>query len=312
MADVLVAGPLASEALGRIGATGARVEVYADGVGGELSPEAAAARALVPLLTTRVDRGLLARLPRLELVANVSAGVDHVDLDACRARGVAVTNTPDVLTDATADLAFALLLAAARRVGEAERVLRSGGFPPWNPAFMLGKRVAGATLGVVGFGRIGRAVARRAEGFGMRVLYTSRANPPPGAPAAERVPLAELLARADFVSLHVPLSAATRHLIGRAELARMKPGSVLVNTSRGAVVDEEALAEALAHGPLFAAGLDVYEHEPKVHPALLLRENAVLVPHIGSAEAETRRAMAMLAADNVVALLEGRPLLTPV
>ncbi|HQY63710.1 MAG: D-glycerate dehydrogenase [Myxococcales bacterium] len=312
MTDVLVAGPLASEALGRIGATGARVEVYADGVGGELSPEAAAARALVPLLTTRVDRGLLARLPRLELVANVSAGVDHVDLDACRARGVAVTNTPDVLTDATADLAFALLLAAARRVGEAERVLRSGGFPPWNPAFMLGKRVAGATLGVVGFGRIGRAVARRAEGFGMRVLYTSRADPPPGAPAAERVPLAELLARADFVSLHVPLSAATRHLIGRAELARMKPGSVLVNTSRGAVVDEEALAEALAHGPLFAAGLDVYEHEPKVHPALLLRENAVLVPHIGSAEAETRRAMAMLAADNVVALLEGRPLLTPV
>ncbi len=312
MTDVLVAGPLASEALGRIGATGARVEVYADGVGGELSPEAAAARALVPLLTTRVDRGLLARLPRLELVANVSAGVDHVDLAACRARGVAVTNTPDVLTDATADLAFALLLAAARRVGEAERVLRSGGFPPWNPAFMLGKRVAGATLGVVGFGRIGRAVARRAEGFGMRVLYTSRADPPPGAPAAERVPLAELLARADFVSLHVPLSAATRHLIGRAELARMKPGSVLVNTSRGAVVDEEALAEALAHGPLFAAGLDVYEHEPKVHPALLLRENAVLVPHIGSAEAETRRAMAMLAADNVVALLEGRPLLTPV
>ena len=312
MTDVLVAGPLASEALGRIGATGARVEVYADGVGCELSPEAAAARALVPLLTTRVDRGLLARLPRLELVANVSAGVDHVDLDACRARGVAVTNTPDVLTDATADLAFALLLAAARRVGEAERVLRSGGFPPWNPAFMLGKRVAGATLGVVGFGRIGRAVARRAEGFGMRVLYTSRADPPPGAPAAERVPLAELLARADFVSLHVPLSAATRHLIGRAELARMKPGSVLVNTSRGAVVDEEALAEALAHGPLFAAGLDVYEHEPKVHPALLLRENAVLVPHIGSAEAETRRAMAMLAADNVVALLEGRPLLTPV
>ncbi len=312
MADVLVAGPLAPEALARLRATGARVEVYADGVGGELSPEAAAARALVPLLTTRVDRGLLARLPRLELVANVSAGVDHVDLDACRARGVAVTNTPDVLTDATADLAFALLLAAARRVGEAERVLRSGGFPPWNPAFMLGKRVAGATLGVVGFGRIGRAVARRAEGFGMRVLYTSRANPPPGAPAAERVPLAELLARADFVSLHVPLSAATRHLIGRAELARMKPGSVLVNTSRGAVVDEEALAEALAHGPLFAAGLDVYEHEPKVHPALLLRENAVLVPHIGSAEAETRRAMAMLAADNVVALLEGRPLLTPV
>ena len=312
MADVLVAGPLAPEALARLRATGARVEVYADGVGGELSPEAAAARALVPLLTTRVDRGLLARLPRLELVANVSAGVDHVDLDACRARGVAVTNTPDVLTDATADLAFALLLAAARRVGEAERVLRSGGFPPWNPAFMLGKRVAGATLGVVGFGRIGRAVARRAEGFGMRVLYTSRANPPPGAPAAERVPLAELLARADFVSLHVPLSAATRHLIGRAELARMKPGSVLVNTSRGAVVDEEALAEALAHGPLFAAGLDVYVHEPKVHPALLLRENAVLVPHIGSAEAETRRAMAMLAADNVVALLEGRPLLTPV
>lgn len=311
MADVLVTGPLAEEALLRIRATGARVVVRAEGVGAELSPEEASARALVPLLTTRVDQALLARLPRLALVANVSVGVDHVDLEACRARGVAVTHTPDVLTDATADLAFALLLATARRVGEAERHLRSHGFPPWSPGFMLGKRVAGATLGVVGFGRIGRAVARRAAGFGMPVLYTSRTQLH-AEPVAERVSLDELLSRADFVSLHVPLSAATRHLLGRRELARMKPGAVLVNTSRGAVVDEEALVEALAHGPLFAAGLDVYEHEPAVHPGLLARENVVLVPHIGSAEAETRRAMALLAADNVVAFLQGRPLVTPV
>lgn len=311
MADVLVAGPLAPEALARLGAPGARVVVCAEGLGPDLAPEAASARALVPLLTTRVDGALLARLPRLELVASVSVGVDHIDLDACRARGVAVTNTPHVLTEATADLAFALLLAAARRVGEAERALRSGGFPPWSPGFMLGKRVAGATLGIVGFGRIGRAVARRAAGFGMRVLCTSRGDVA-AEPSAERVPLGELLARADFVSLHVPLSAATRHLLGREELARMKPGAVLVNTSRGAVVDEAALVEALARGPLFAAGLDVYEHEPAVHPGLLGLENVVLLPHIGSAEAETRRAMAMLAADNVVALLEGRPLLTPV
>ncbi len=311
MADVLVAGPLAPEALARLDAAGARVVVCADGLGAALTPEAAGARALVPLLTTRVDGALLARLPRLELVASVSVGTDHIDLDACRARGVAVTNTPDVLTEATADLAFALLLAAARRVGEAERALRSGGFPPWSPGFMLGKRVSGATLGIVGFGRIGRAVARRAAGFGMHVLCTSR-GPVAAEPPAERVPLGELLARADFVSVHVPLSSATRHLIGRGELARMRPGAVLVNTSRGAVVDEAALVEALARGPLFAAGLDVYEHEPAVHPGLLGLENVVLLPHIGSAEAETRRAMATLAADNVIALLEGRPLLTPV
>lgn len=311
---VWVAGPLDPVALARLEATSARV-VCADvrACTPELAALRAQAIALVPLLTLRVNAALLEAFPRLALVANVAVGVDNVDLAACGARGIAVTNTPGVLTEATADLAFALLLAAARRVGEAERLLRARGFPAWSPDFMLGRRVAGATLGIVGFGRIGQAVARRARGFGMHVLYTSR-RAPEGEPArlGERVALPELLARSELVSLHVPLAPDTRHLIGAAELAAMRPGAVLVNTSRGAVLDEAALARALVAGPLFAAGLDVYEREPEVHAALLGLENVVLLPHIGSAEPETRRAMAMLAADNVAAFLEGRPLLTPV
>jgi glyoxylate reductase len=271
---------------------------------------------LVALLTDRIDEALLGRAPRLRVVANVAVGTDNVDLAACTARGVRVTNTPDVLTEATADLAFGLLLAAARRIAEGDRLVRAGGFDGWTPTFMLGARVHGSTLGLVGMGRIGQAVARRARGFGMRVLYTQRTRVA-GAVEHElgatwEPDLDALLARADAVSIHCPLTPATRQLFDGPRLSRMKPGSVLVNTARGPIVDEAALAHTLEQGPLAAAGLDVFEDEPRVHPALLARENAVLAPHIGSADGPTREAMATTAARNVLEVLAGRPPLTPV
>lgn len=267
--------------------------------------------AIVALLTDRIDAAFLDRSPALRIVANVAVGVDNVDLAACKARGVVVTNTPDVLTEATADLAFGLLLAAARRIAEGDRLVRAGGFSGWTPTFMLGAPVHGATLGVVGFGRIGRAVVLRARGFGMNVLYTQRTRASAEAEgAAVHVGLDELVARADFVSIHCPLTPATTHLFDAERLARMKPGSILVNTARGPIVDEAALASALEHGPLAAAGLDVFEHEPAVHPALLARPNAVLAPHIGSADRPTREAMASRAIDNVLEVLAGRPALS--
>lgn len=282
--------------------------------------------AIVALLTDRIDEALLAGTPRLRVVANVAVGVDNVDLAACAARGVLVTNTPDVLTEATADLAFGLLLAAARRIAEGDRLVRDGGFTGWTPTFLLGQPVHGTTLGVVGMGRIGRAVARRARGFGMHVLYTQRQRLPE---ALERAlgatwvaSLDEMLAWSDAVSIHCPLTPETRHLFDRERLARMRPGSVLVNTARGPIVDEAALAEALsagsssrpaeAGGRLFAAGLDVFEDEPRVHPALLGLPNVVLAPHIGSADRPTREAMAKTAADNVLRVLAGAPPATAV
>jgi glyoxylate reductase len=270
---------------------------------------------LVAMLTDRIDASLLARCPRLRVVGNVAVGVDNVDLAACRARGVVVTNTPGVLTEATADLAFALLLAAARRVAEGDRMIRAGRFDPWTLTTMLGTRVHGATLGIVGLGRIGQAVARRARGFGMHLLYAQRRRHAPElerALGATYVPLDELFARSDAVSLHCPLTDETRHLVSASRLASMRPGSVLVNTTRGGCVDEAALAAALETGPLGAAGLDVFEREPHVHPALLARPDAVLTPHIGSADRPAREGMARLAVDNVVAVLQGRPALTPV
>jgi glyoxylate reductase len=263
---------------------------------------------LVALLTDRIDDALLARAPKLQVVANVAVGTDNVDLPACAARGVRVTNTPGVLTEATADLAFALLLSAARRVTEGDRLLRAGGFTGWSPGLLLGSRVFGMTLGIVGMGRIGRAFARRARGFGMTVLYTQRHRL---APAEEEpfeatwMPVDELFAAADAVSLHCPLTPETRHLVNAGRLARMKPGSILVNTARGGCVDEAALAHALAHGPLSACGLDVFEAEPRIHPELLVRPNAVLAPHIGSADVPTREGMAEMAAENCLAVLAG-------
>ena len=252
--------------------------------------------ALLAVLGDRVDRELLDAAPRLRVVANHAVGYDNVDVPSCTARGVWVTNTPDVLTDATADLTWALILALARRVREGERLLRAGEFRGWAPTMLLGRELRGRTLGVLGYGRIGRAVARRAEGFGMRVLFTARGG---------GVPFDELLQESDFLSIHCPLTPQTRHLIGAAELLRMKRGAVLVNTARGPIVDELALVAALEAGHLGGAGLDVFENEPAVHPGLLDRDDVVLLPHLGSATQETRQSMARIALEQVERVLRG-------
>lgn len=273
------------------------------------------AAALVCLLTDRVDAELLHAAPKLRVVANAVVGYEHVDVAACRARGVIVTNTPDVLTEATADLAWALVLAAVRRLPQAERSLRAGEFGGWGFWDYLGGDLAGATLGIFGMGRIGRAVARRAVASGMRVIYLSRtplSAEDEAALGARRVERDELLAESDVLSLHAPLTPQTRHWLGRDAIARMRRGAYVINTARGPLVDEAALAEALAEGRLAGAGLDVYEREPRVHPALLELDNVVLLPHVGSATRATRTRMAMLAARNVHAVLSGRPPLTPV
>ena len=295
----------------------------------------AGADALLCTLREQVDAEVLdAAGPSLLVVSNMAVGYDNIDVAAATERGVLVTNTPGVLTEATADLAWALLLAAARRVPEGDRLVRSGAFGGWAPTMLLGREMAGRTLGIVGMGQIGRAVARRSIGFGMRVLYTRRSGPltadelPSGVRGAEaqgliarpatarhasaplppiweyRSRLDDLLRESDMVSVHVPLSPETRHLLGPESLALLKPGAVLVNTSRGPVIDESALVEALRSGRLGAAGLDVYENEPAVHPDLLTLENTVLLPHLGSATVETRGRMAELAALNAIAAVD--------
>ncbi|HEX5848468.1 MAG TPA: D-glycerate dehydrogenase [Rubrobacter sp.] len=250
----------------------------------------------------------------LRVIANMAVGYDNVDVEAAGERGIIVTNTPGVLDETTADVAFMLLLAAARRLGEAERLLRAGGWEWWGPKQLMGRDVWGKKLGIVGFGRIGQAVARRARGFGMEILYHNRSRKEEAEREIEAryMQLGDLLEAADFVSIHTPLTPETTHLIGADELDGMKPEAVLVNTSRGPVVDEAALAEALADRRIFAAGLDVYENEPEVHPKLLELENVVLAPHIGSASVETRDRMATLAAENLAAVLRGESPKTPV
>jgi glyoxylate reductase len=250
----------------------------------------------------------------LRVIANMAVGYDNVDVAAAGERGVVVTNTPGVLDETTADVAFMLLLAAARRLGEGERLLRAGRWEWWGPKQLMGRDVWGKQLGIVGFGRIGQSVARRAKGFGMQILYHNRSRKVEAEQelGARYLELDELLETADFVSIHTPLTDETSHLIGATELARMKPESVLVNTSRGPVVDEAALADALAEGRIFAAGLDVYEEEPTVHPKLMELENVVLAPHIGSASVETRDRMAVLAAENLAAVLRGEQPENPV
>jgi len=269
----------------------------------------AGADAVLTLLGDRVDAELLeAAGPQLRCVANVAVGYDNVDVEACRRRGVVVTNTPGVLVDATADLAFALLLGVTRRVREGDALLRDRTPWTWSMSFMLGTGLQGRRLGVVGYGRIGQAVARRALAFGMSVAYTARHEvTEPGAPPAERLPLGELLATSGVVSLHCPLTPETRHLLDRDALRSMRPDAFLVNTSRGPVVDEAALAEALREGWIAGAGLDVFEHEPAVHPGLLDAPNVLLTPHLGSATHETREAMGMLCVEALRAvLLEGQ------
>ncbi|MGD8440178.1 MAG: D-glycerate dehydrogenase [Holophagae bacterium] len=267
--------------------------------------------ALTVLANPVTDR-VLGACPNLRVVANCAVGFDNIDLDAARRRGTWVTNTPDVLTEATADLTWALILAVTRRVGEAERYLRSGRFTGWSLDTLLGAGIQGRQLGIVGFGRIGRAVARRAPAFGMSVAYTGPEPKPDPEPPAVFLPLDELVATSAVVSLHAPLNPTTRHMIGAERLRLMAPGGFLINTARGPLVDEAALAAALDAGRLGGAGLDVFEHEPAVHPGLLDRDDVVLLPHIGSATRETRAAMAELAATNLLAVLAGDDPPTPV
>lgn len=271
---------------------------------GELLEGVVGSDALIVMPTERVDAAVLTSAgPQLQIVANHAVGTDNIDLSATRAAGVPVTNTPGVLTDATADLAMALLLAAARHVATADRYVRRGDFKGWRPTLFRGLELRGARLGIVGLGRIGQATAVRARAFGMEVVHCSRSS---------GIPLEELLRTCDVVSLHCPLTPATRHLIGARELAWMKPTAVLVNTARGPVVDEAALARALAQGTIAAAGLDVFEAEPVVHLALMNLDNVVLAPHLGSATFVARRKMALLATRNVVAVLGGGSALNPV
>jgi lactate dehydrogenase-like 2-hydroxyacid dehydrogenase len=275
----------------------------------ELVERARGCQALVSQLTDRLDAGIIGRLEGLRIIANVAVGYDNIDVAAATARGIAVTNTPGVLTETTADFAFALLMAAARRIPEAHAFVHSGQWRTWIIDLLAGQDVYGATLGIFGLGRIGAAVARRGRGFGMRILYCDEQPAPPELEReldARRVSKEELLRESDFVSLHVPLTPATRHLISRAELALMKPTAILVNTARGPVVDEEALVEALERRIIWAAGLDVFENEPAVHPKLLELPNVVLAPHIASASYATRRRMSMMAAENAAAALAGK------
>ena len=306
---------------------------------------------LVAVLTDRIDAELLDRATRLRVVANIAVGYDNIDVDACRQRGVVATNTPDVLTEAVADFTVGLMLALTRRIVEGDRLIRRNGWKGWALDFMLGSELRDKQLGIVGFGRIGRAVAKRADAFGMRIAYARRLEPPAAAradvpepalvaaspsvvglanalPSMNEAPSAgpppdagtppvpmlldALLATSDVVSLHVPYNPGTHHLIDRIRLARMKRNAVLINTSRGPVVDEAALAWALREPVIAGAALDVFENEPQVEAALLALENVVLVPHLGSATRETRTAMAELAARNVIAVLSGDPPLTPI
>jgi glyoxylate reductase len=309
---VLITRRLPQEALDRVEAR-CDMTLY-DGEGamarGQLLAEVAGKAGAITLLTDRVDDEFLdAAGLQLKIVANYAVGFDNIEVDACTRHGVLTSNTPEVLTETTADTAFALMIAAARRVAEGDRFLRSGTPWIWGPLMMLGQDVHHGTLGVVGFGRIGQALARRARGFAMRVLYHDVYRPPPEVEeelGAEYRDLDDLLRESDFVSLHTNLTPETRHLINADRLAMMKPTAVLVNTSRGPVIDEQALARALRTGRLFAAGLDVFEHEPAVHPDLLRCETAVIIPHLGSATVHTRLAMANLAVDNLFAGLDDK------
>jgi glyoxylate reductase len=304
MPRVLVTRPIDPAAMAILEEAGLQAVVHAgdEPMGHAAIIEAlAGCVALIPMPSDRIDAAVLAAGP-LKVVANHAVGVDNIDRDAARRSGIVVTNTPGVLTEATAELTFALMLATARRVVEADRYLRDGRFAGWQPMLLRGLELHGATLGIVGMGRIGKAVAERAKAFGMRVVHHNRSS---------GMPLNTLLDQSDVVSLHCPLSASTRHLIGADELRRMKPSAILVNCARGPVVDEAALVLALESGELTAAGLDVFEEEPRVHPDLIGRVDVVLLPHIGSATVRCRRRMGELAAQNVVAVLRGEAPLHP-
>jgi glyoxylate reductase len=312
--SVLVTSTIPSQVLRRLEASCA-VDVYRESPEmprEQLLARVRAARGLISMFNNRIDRELIDAGAALEVIATVAVGYNNIDVAAARERGIVVTNTPDVLTEATSDLTWTLILDVTRRVSEGDRLVRRGGWTRWAFDFMLGTDLRGKQLGVVGFGRIGRSVARRAAAFGMRVACTSPRPHREAESSCEWMPLDRLLATSDVVTLHCPLTPETTHLIDQTALARMKRTAYLVNTSRGPVVDEAALAWALSNRMIAGAALDVYEREPQVHAGLLALENVVLSPHIGSATIETRTAMADLAASNVIAVLTGQPPVTPV
>ena len=282
----------------------------------ELYERIAHADAVLTLLTTKVDRAFLdAAGPQLKVVSNVAVGYNNIDVAECRERGVIATNTPGVLTDATADIAMALILMVTRRLGEGERIVRSNEPWQWGMFMLLGTSLQGRRLGIVGMGAIGQALARRAKAFGMTVAYSNRSAVSSDIEAelgSERLSLDELLGTSDVVSINCPYSAETHHLIGPDQFEFMRSSAYLINTARGPIVDEAALVDALRSGAIAGAGLDVYEHEPQLAPGLNELDNAVLIPHLGSATVETRAAMATLAARNTVAVLTGQPALTPI
>jgi glyoxylate reductase len=309
--SILVTYKLPSAAIAPLEAVG-DVEVFRDGVltKDELVTRVKGKQALVVAALDKIDKDVIDAGADLKVVANVAVGYNNLDVPYARSRGIVVTNTPDVLTEATANMAITLILSVTRRIVEGDRVVRRGGWKGFALDFMIGSEVRDRQLGVVGLGRIGQAVAEKASHFGMKIAYH---NPSPRAvPGYENMSLDQLLATSDVVSLHVPLSPQTRHLIDRTALSRMKRSAYLINTSRGPVVDEDALAWALRESVIKGAGLDVYEEEPKIHPGLLALENVVLVPHMASATAETRAAMYDLVARNVVNVLNGQPPVTPI
>lgn len=267
------------------------------------------ADAAIVTLTDRIDAETIDAVPRLKILANYAVGYNNIDLAAANRCGLIVTNTPDVLTDATADLTWALILGTARRVVEGDRLVRSGQWTGWAPIQLLGAAVAGKTLGIIGMGRIGQAVAQRAAGFRMKVLYYARrpAVAPSGSASWERRTLPELLSASDFISIHVPLTADTQHLIGMRELAKMRRSAIVINTARGPIIDESALVAALRNGSIAGAGLDVYEKEPALPPQLASLPHVVLLPHLGSATMATRVEMGMICLKNIEAVLGGRP-----
>ena len=308
---VVATAPLPGDALALFDGR-ARIEVLPrHGLLGEtdLTAGLKGADGAVTFLTDPVTRSVLEACPGLKVVSNVAVGTDNIDLEAARERGIVVTHTPGVLTEATADLTWALILGVARRIGEGERLVRAGGFTGWAPDLLLGVDLRDKTLGIVGMGRIGRAVARRAPAFGLRVVYAQPRRltaSVESALGARHLPLDALLASADVVTLHCPLTPETRRLMDRRRLLAMKPGAILVNTARGPVVDEEALVECLREGRLFGAGLDVYEREPELAEGLTELPNVLLLPHLGSATEAVREAMARMAVTDCLAVLEGR------
>ncbi|MEI7593149.1 MAG: D-glycerate dehydrogenase [Actinomycetes bacterium] len=314
---VFVTRALPEPGIGPLQAVGFTVDhrnVDAAATRSELLTGVADADGLLCQVTDRIDAEVLEGASRLRIIANHGVGYDNIDVAAAAERGIVVTNTPGVLTEATADLAWALILGVARRVSEGDRMVRSGSWTAFSPLLLLGKPLAGQTLGIVGMGAIGTAVARRARGFGMSVQYSSP-SPKPKAETetgAKRVTLEALLATSDVVSLHAPLRPDTRHLIDAVALSTMKSDAILINTSRGALVDEVALVTALRAGTIGAAGLDVYEHEPTLTPGLVELNQTLLLPHIGSATTQTRGAMAQLCCDNIIEVLAGRSPITPV